>query len=152
MRILETGPFIKVAGFFVEFKMSQVIEKKDLKVNTLKKRRDFLRVAASKKKWISPAMVLQIASRVDGEADSVQIGFTASKKVGNAVQRNKAKRLMREVTREVLGFHGRGAFDYVLIARHQILGRSFKDLIRDLKWSLKRIHDDGANKGSGSSG
>ena len=150
MRILETGPFIKVAGFFVEFKMSQMIENKAIKVNTLKKRRDFLRVAASKKKWISPAMILQSASAVDVLPDHIQIGFTASKKVGNAVQRNKAKRIMREIANDVFATSAREDLDYVLIARREILSRSFEDLIRDLKWSLKRLHDSDANKEGGS--
>ncbi len=98
-----------------------------------------MRVAKSQKKWITPALIIQTCPK---EEKNIRVGYTASKKVGNAVLRNKAKRRMRELVKQVFTKSGRIGYDYVLIARPGITQASFKDLIRDLKWSLKRLHDD----------
>jgi len=128
--------------------MSQVTENKELKLETLKKRSDFLRVAGVRKKWITPAMIIQTSPKPDEVTKDIRVGFTASKKVGNAVVRNRAKRRMREAARRVMIKNACPSHDYVLIARREIEDRPFKDLIRDLKWSLKRLHEGLEDKGS----
>lgn len=129
--------------------MSQAIENKELKFKTLKKRRDFLRVAAGQKKWITPAMIVQFGSMPDDDLSDLRVGYTASKKVGNAVIRSRAKRRMREVARQVLGKFAHAGHDYVIIARREIIDYPFKELIRDLKWALKRLHEDTTKKTKG---
>ena len=126
--------------------MSQAIEIKELKLDMLKKRRDFLRVAEGRKKWITPAMIVQLGSMPANERGDLRVGYTASKKVGNAVKRSRAKRRMREVVRQVFGNCAHAGHDYVLIARREIIDYPFKELIRDLKWALKRLHEERTDK------
>ncbi len=66
------------------------------------------------------------------------IGFTASKKVGNAVARNRAKRRLRAVVAEVIPGYAVGGRDYVLIGRKATLRRPYADLLADLKQALRR--------------
>ena len=120
--------------------MSQAIDNKREKIETIKKRSHFLRVTETRKKWISPAVIVQVAKNKDIVADKIRVGYTASKKVGNAVLRNRAKRRMREAARLVMSENGVKSHDYVLIARKEITERPYSELIRDLKWSLKRLH------------
>ena len=69
------------------------------------------------------------------------MGFTCSKKVGNAVARNRAKRRLREVARAVLPAEGREGWDYVLIGRPQVTATlPFEQLLADLSQALGRVH------------
>jgi ribonuclease P protein component len=106
----------------------------------LAKRRDFLACARPPaRKQGTKAMMLQGRNRQD--ADGIRVGFTCSKKVGNAVARNRAKRRLREVARMVLPSHGRAGWDYVLIGRAtETAQRPFEELKRDLIYALKRVH------------
>ncbi|MCL4135808.1 UNVERIFIED_CONTAM: hypothetical protein GTU68_067460 [Idotea baltica] len=96
-------------------------------------------------------MIIQVLPNNSDDLRRIRVGYTASKKVGNAVQRNFAKRRMREVANQVLSTKARYDHDYVLIARKEIAEYPFNELIRDLKWALKRLHEgldakkDGAN-------
>jgi ribonuclease P protein component len=87
-----------------------------------------------------PGLVLQ-AAPAQPEADSrvVRVGFTASRKVGNAVVRNRAKRRLRAAANAVLAAAGRTATDYVLIARAATATRSFAQLVGDLQVALGRV-------------
>lgn len=116
--------------------MAEGVENKRKKVPTLKKRSDFLSVASTRQKWITPAFIIQL-----GKADEgiTRVGYTASKKVGNAVARSRAKRRMREVVRNLAGACNFKNRDYVFIARQEILTYPFDQLIRDAKWALKRL-------------
>lgn len=93
-------------------------------------------MAAVRQKWVSPGMVIQMA---DGEPDSLRVGYTASKKVGNAVARNRAKRRLREVVRSVMPASGVVGQDYVIIARAAATDLPYAKLLGDMKWSLKRL-------------
>ncbi|MGC2414460.1 MAG: ribonuclease P protein component, partial [Stellaceae bacterium] len=81
----------------------------------LKTRADFLRVAAGRRRTAKPGLVLQAAPnpRARDGVEAVRIGFTASRKVGNAVVRNRAKRRLRAAAAEVLVRDGRPGTDYV---------------------------------------
>ncbi len=69
-----------------------------------------------------------------------RLGLTASKKVGNAVARNRAKRRLRALANEVLPDHGKPGMDYVLIGRPATPCRAYADLRQDLLVALERLH------------
>lgn len=105
----------------------------------LKRRADFLRVAALRRKWAMPGLVLQVAPNpADAEAEP-RIGFTASRKVGGAVQRNRARRRLRDAVRAVLAPHAAPGLDYVVIAREETVVRPWGDLLRDLETAMRRL-------------
>ena len=109
-------------------------------VERLKKRADFLRVAAVRRKWATPGMVLQAArdpSPVD--AGLLRVGFTATKKVGNAVVRNRIKRRLRALADDMLPRHAKPGWDYVLIGRHGTPDRPFSELEKDLLKALAKV-------------
>ena len=83
-------------------------------------------------------MVVQARYRQDSA--SPRLGFTCTKKIGNAVTRNRSKRRMREVARLVLSANAKSGFDYVLIGRMATATRKFADLQKDLASALKRLH------------
>ena len=71
----------------------------------------------------------------------MRVGFTASKKIGNAVARNRAKRRLRAAAREVLAQAARPGWDYVLVARPEAtIARPFADLLRDIAEALRSGH------------
>ncbi len=109
-----------------------------VKVSRLKVRADFLRLARGRK-WAAPGLVLQMA-QTPVEATEARAGFTVTKKIGNAVVRNRAKRRLREVARAVLPLYGSPGHDYVLIAREATPERPFASLIEDLKQALRKVH------------
>jgi len=105
---------------------------------TLKARRDFL-AAAKAKRAHAAAFVLQARHR-DAE-DHIRVGYTCSKKVGNAVARNRAKRRLREAARHVIAAEGRAGWDYVLIGRKDVTARQpFDALLADVSAALQKIH------------
>ena len=108
---------------------------------TLKIRADFLRVAAARRSAAAPGLVVQSAPRpktADGAA-AIRVGFTASRKVGNAVARNRAKRRLRAAAAAVLPRQGRPGTDYVLIARSGTAGRDYAALLADLETAVRRV-------------
>lgn len=112
-------------------------------VGRLKRRAEFLRVAASRRKWAAPGLILQAAPAepqdASASAHGIRVGFTCSKKVGNAVARNRAKRRLRAAAREVLALEATHRHDYVLIGRTETLRRPYALLLQDLRTALKRV-------------
>lgn len=113
-------------------------------VETLRKRADFLSAARARRQS-TPGFTLQARQRQADEQDAglIRVGFTCSKKVGNAVARNRAKRRLREIARLTLPRHGRPGWDYVLIGRPVVTAeRPFEDMRADLEAALSRVHLD----------
>jgi len=108
----------------------------------LRKRRDFL-AAARAGYTTRPGLTLQARKRPAGEAgEAMRVGFTCSKKVGNAVLRNRAKRRLRALAGAVLPSMGRAGWDYVLIGRrNETVNRPFALLHADLCAALHKLHN-----------
>ena len=114
------------------------------RIGRLKQRSEFLKVAAARRKWVAPGLILQArqndpASAPSQNTSELRVGFTVSKKVGNAVHRNRARRRLRAVAAEVMGSHAAHDVDYVLIGRRDTLVRPFTELRDDLETALRRM-------------
>ena len=129
-----------------------------MSLNVLKKRENFLYVRDGKS-WVTPTFVLQARKRENLIASvnkiqskliatcvdiSPRFGFTASKKLGNAVKRNRAKRRLKEAVCQ-LGLDkghkpSRVKYDYVLIARQGVLTVKFENLLKDLRKAFSHVH------------
>lgn len=104
-------------------------------------RADFLRAARAKRQG-TRSMLVQARNRKDG-SDTVRVGFTCSKKVGNAVARNRAKRRLRAVARELLPENARPGWDYVLIGRaEETAARPFDKMKGDFLFAMSKLHGD----------
>ncbi len=107
----------------------------------LAKRADFLKAASARRQGTN-GFLLQARDRSDG-GTAVRVGFTASKKIGNAVLRNRAKRRLRALAREVLAPTAHPGWDYVLVARPEAtVTRAYNDLCADLEQALRSVHRD----------
>ncbi len=101
----------------------------------LKRRREFQRVAGKGLRAARPGLVLQALPDTGGV---LRVGFTATKKLGNAVVRNRAKRRLREAARLTLGEGGPEGWDLVLIGREATGSRPFRTLLGDLRGALRQ--------------
>jgi ribonuclease P protein component len=108
-----------------------------LAMQRLKRRSDF-RAAASAMRAPGRGFVLQARRRA--EQDEVRVGFTVSRQVGNAVERNRVRRRLRELVRLAAPGILRPGHDYVLIGRRAALALRFGDMRQDLEAALDRIH------------
>jgi ribonuclease P protein component len=132
-------------------------ERPDAPIERLKRRAEFLAVAASRRRHAAPGLILQAkarrpdpspepdvnrratAGRELPPAAAIRYGLTASRKVGGAVARNRARRRLREAARAVLPAHAAPGHDYVIVARPQTLERPFALLLGDLEGALRRL-------------
>lgn len=110
---------------------------------TLARRADFLRAASARRQGTA-GFLLQARQRPEGDATpatTVRVGYTCSKKLGNAVARNRAKRRLRALAREILPDAARPGWDYVLVGRPEATAtRDFALLRADLEGALRRVH------------
>lgn len=106
-------------------------------IQRLTKRPEFL-ACAQAPSCARGAVVIQARPR-DDDRPLVRAGFTATKRIGGAVQRNRAKRRMREAAKLLLPDLGRPGFDYVFIARGGVTTRPWVRLLDDMKSALIRL-------------
>lgn len=107
----------------------------------LKRRAEFLRVAAARRKFVTPGAVVQAALRAPADGDHARIGFTATRTVGSAVIRNRARRRLKEAVRAAAAAAAPGV-DYVVIARAGTLTRPFADLVGDVRNAFTALARD----------
>ena len=130
------------------------------RVARLKQRSQFLRVAAARNKWATPGLILQARLQTpthDSSKDlsakdtskpfdktpnlpSLEVGFTTSKKVGNAVARNRARRRLRAAVQDLFQDHAKPGIDYVLIGRRSTLDRPWEKLLQDLRTAMVKLN------------
>ena len=111
-------------------------ELEKLKPGRLTKRPEFLCVAKDGQKWVSDHVIVQA---LNTDTDKPRFGFTATKKIGNAVTRNRAKRRLRAAVDQIVKDHDIQSADIVLIARDTTAICEWDDLIKNLTWCLKRL-------------
>jgi ribonuclease P protein component len=110
------------------------------RLTTLKRRAEFLRIRKGAR-WAAAAFVMEAKRRVDGGlAAQARFGFTVSKEVGGAVQRNRIRRRLKAAVRDLAPQHAQRDFDYVLIARRPALDCDFAALVADLVKAFARVH------------
>ncbi|MHA1569914.1 MAG: ribonuclease P protein component [Alphaproteobacteria bacterium] len=118
-------------------------------IGRLKQRGEFLLVAKTRRKWAAPGLVLQARRQTGGgpkENDlheatpQLRVGFTASRRVGSAVARNRARRRLRAAVDRVMPTHAAPYHDYVVIARAGTLSRPFDKLVDDLESALRHVN------------
>jgi ribonuclease P protein component len=112
-----------------------------LKADHLKNRADFLRAQRGVRRSAT-GLTLEVCPtpEIAAREGHFRVGFTASRKVGGAVERNRAKRRLRAAARAVLPQAAQERTDYVLIARPITLERPFQDLLKDLAQTLAAAH------------
>lgn len=112
-------------------------------IERLKKRPDFL-ACAQAPSCARGAVVVQARARDD--APLVRAGFTATRRIGGAVERNRAKRRLREAARLLLPQFAKPGFDYVFIARAGVTKRPWDRLLDDVKSALIRLAAERDNR------
>ena len=112
-------------------------------LETIPKRRDFVLVSTHGRRYAMPGLVLQMRDR--GDDAGARLGITASKKIGNAVARNRAKRRLRAVAGEYLACHGQPGHDYVLIARYNTNSLEWSALADSLNIALNKVQNTAAS-------
>ena len=106
------------------------------------KRPEYLRIKHEGTSVARPGLVIQAVSGIDQrKAPCPRVGYTVSKRVGNAVKRNRARRRLKSVAADILTRNGLPAWDYVFIGRVTTLERSYDSLLEDAKAALRKIHE-----------
>ena len=102
----------------------------------LKHRAEFLLVAARGRKTAMPGLVLQVLQR--GDDGPLRLGFTVTRKVGNAVVRNRTRRRLKEAARLLLREHPASGADLVVVGRDSTRTRDFALLMQDLRKAMEK--------------
>ena len=122
---------------------SAVLSCSEHDISILKKRADFLLAARARRQGTSSFLLQARKRENDTPIAGIRVGYTCSKKVGNAVKRNHAKRRLREAARDVIPQAGQEGWDYVLIGKaRDTSARPYHLLLKDLRYALRKIHGD----------
>jgi ribonuclease P protein component len=110
-------------------------------LSRLKRRPEFLKVAATRCMWVAPGLIVQARKRNVEEADTqdARVGFTVSRKVGNSVKRNRVRRRLKAAATIIMIKHAQEGTDFVIIGRKNTLKRPFEALKSDLTVALKKL-------------
>lgn len=114
---------------------------------TLKTRAEFLRVRGGAR-CATPAFVLETRSRPADAASGPRFGFTITKKIGNAVVRNRIRRRLKAALAPLATVRAVATHDYVVIARQPAFDIPFSQLQKDLERALQRVHHAGTRRSS----
>jgi ribonuclease P protein component len=125
------------------------------RLQTLKKRADFLSIQSKGRKWVSHGLTLQTQklekttpNQCSSDQQALRIGYTVTKRTEkSAVKRNRIKRRLRAVAADILSIHAADGVDYILVGRPLTATRPYADLCKDLIWCLKKLElykDDNA--------
>jgi ribonuclease P protein component len=112
-------------------------------IGRLKTRAEFVHVKGGAR-FVAPSLILQARRRIaeeGGDHHLVRFGFTATKSLGGAVMRNRARRRLKEAVRLAGPAAAVEGYDYVLIARSGTVQRPFTELIKDLERALAKVHE-----------
>jgi len=106
-------------------------------------RPDYLAIAATGRKWVTPSFILQASlppsAGDDDKTRSARVGFTVSKKVGNAVKRSRARRRLKEAARHVFPEKAPANWDFVVIGRAAATNYPFEKICADMRWALAKL-------------
>lgn len=109
---------------------------------TLSHRRDFLKANATGKRFVTSTFILQCQTRdsTHPAGCGARYGFTVTRKMGGAVERNRIKRRLREAVRKKALILSRDGNDYILISRNRALDCPFEVILNDIEFAFSRIH------------
>jgi ribonuclease P protein component len=111
-------------------------------MKTIPSRVGFLAARSKGEKALARGLVIQAVTQ---DSDDWRIGLTATKKIGNAVTRNRARRRMRALARDHLSPLAKNGIDYVLIARHDTATANWQDMSKGLQKAIRYLHRTIAN-------
>jgi ribonuclease P protein component len=117
-----------------------------ISMDRLVRRADFVAAARAAR---APAGVFLVQARDRHDEGAARIGYTVTKKVGNAVERNRIRRRLRAAARAVVPHAGHEGFDYVLVARRTALSAPYATLVAELERTLGRLHTTTTRDGAG---
>ncbi len=106
-------------------------------METIKKSAEFQRVSRLGEKWVSSSFIVRLLKRKDN--NPLRLGLIVTKKIGNAVVRNRMKRRFRAIARLSDSFDRLKGYDLVLIGRASAIEREFSLMEKDFTWCLKRL-------------
>jgi ribonuclease P protein component len=123
------------------------LQEEQPKTNRIKKRREFITLSVKGNTVLTKGLVLQYIKNPANQNDKLEepkLGFTSSKKVGKSVYRNRARRRMKEASREVFRQHPKlfkKGMSYNFIARFSTIDRPFENLVKDMKFALHNVKE-----------
>lgn len=131
------------------FAQPSVLEARIPTLQTLKSRPEFLAVRGGRRSS-TPAFLIEVRERPATENGSTaRFGFTITKKIGNAVTRNRIRRRLKAAFAATAEGHARPSCDYVIVARHAALDRPFAALLEDVARAFAALHDNAKRSRSG---
>ena len=110
-----------------------------MKIETLKSSKDFMRLKNGR---FIRSLSFLLQGIENEHIDLIRVGYTVTKQNGNAVIRNKIKRRLKAITKDVFTKYGNAKWDYVIIGKKKTLVTSFEELKKELENTIKKIHKE----------